>query len=162
MELFKDPEFWVLVGFLIFFGLLGRTFWKLLKGGLDARGVKVREQLDEVARLRVEAQSTLDRYREKQTQAVKDAADILEAAKEEAARMLREGEEELKRSLAAREAQARDRIALAEQAAIQSVRESAVKLAIRAATGLVVESIDADAASTLVDRAIEELPKRAA
>jgi F-type H+-transporting ATPase subunit b len=162
MALFKDPEFWVLVGFLIFFILVGRTFWKLLKGGLDARGVKIREQLDEVAKLRAEAQAMLDRYKEKQAQAVKDAADILAAAKEEAARMHREGEEELKRSLAAREAQAMDRIAFAEQAAIQSVRDRAVQIAIRAATGLVAESIDAAAASALVDRAIDDLPKRAA
>jgi len=37
MALFHDPEFWVLAGFVIFFGFLGKTFWKLLKGGLDAR-----------------------------------------------------------------------------------------------------------------------------
>ena len=61
----------------------------------------------------------------------------------------------------AREAQAMDRIAFAEQAAIQSVRDRAVEIAIRAATGLVAGSIDAATASTLVDRAIEELPKRA-
>ena len=162
MELFHDPEFWVLAGFLIFFVLLGRTFWKLLKGGLDARGAKVRDQLQEVAALRAEAQAVLESYRAKQAQAVKDAADILAAAKDEAARMHREGEEELKRSLAAREAQAMDRIAFAEAAALQSVRDRAVEIAIRAATGLVAGSIDAAAASALVDRAIDELPKRAA
>jgi len=162
MALLHDPEFWVLVGFLIFFVLLGRTFWTLLRDGLDARGVKVRDQLAEVAKLRAEAQALLESYRAKQAQAVKDAADILAAARDEAARMHLEGEEELKRSLAAREAQAMDRIAFAEQAAIQSVRDRAVEIAIRAATGLVAQSIDAAAAATLVDRAIDELPKRAA
>lgn len=162
MELFHDPEFWVLVGFLVFFVLLGRTFWKLLKGGLDGRADKVREQLAEATRLRAEAQQILDTYRQKQEQAVKDAADILQSAKEEAERMRLEGQEQLKRTLAAREAQAKDRIAQAEQAAVQSVRALAADIAIRAAAGLVAESIDKDGAAALVDQAIDDLPKRAA
>ena len=160
-ELLRDAEFWVLAGFVIFLGLVGRTGWRLLKGGLDARAKQVTDQLDEARRLREEAQRTLDEYRRKQEQALKDAAEILAAAKEEAELMRREGEEELKRSLAAREAQAKDRIAQAEAAAVQSVRAQAVELAIRAATGLMPEAIDQARAGTLVDQAIEELPQRA-
>jgi F-type H+-transporting ATPase subunit b len=160
MALLHDPEFWVLVGFLVFFILLGRTFWKLLKGGLDGRTAKVQEQLQEARRLRAEAQALLDLYRGKQEQAVKSAADILAAAKEEAERMRQEGEADLKRSLAAREAQAMDRIALAEQEAIQSVKARSVELAIRAATSLVADSIDKTGANALVDQAIEDLPAR--
>jgi len=161
MELLHNPEFWVLVGFLIFFGLLGRTFWKLMKGGLDGRAAKVQEQLNEASALRAEAQRVLDLYRGKQEQAVKDATDILEAAKAQAEIMRKTGEDELKRSLAAREAQAMDRIAQAEQAAIQSVKARAVEIAISAATGLVAESIDKDGAAALVDRAIDDLSQRA-
>jgi F-type H+-transporting ATPase subunit b len=161
MELLHNPEFWVLVGFLIFFGLLGRTFWKLMKGGLDGRAAKVQEQLNEASALRAEAQRVLDLYRGKQEQAVKDANDILEAAKAQAEIMRQTGEAELKRSLIAREAQAMDRIAQAEQAAIQSVKARAVEIAIHAATGLVSESIDQNGAAALVDRAIDDLPQRA-
>ena len=161
MELLHNPEFWVLVGFLIFFGLLGRTFWKLMKGGLDGRAAKVQEQLNEASALRAEAQRVLDLYRGKQEQAVKDATDILEAAKAQAEIMRQTGEAELKRSLTAREAQAMDRIAQAEQAAIQSVKARAVEIAISAATGLVAESIDKDGAAALVDRAIDDLSQRA-
>jgi F-type H+-transporting ATPase subunit b len=161
MELLHNPEFWVLVGFLIFFGLLGRTFWKLMKGGLDGRAAKVQEQLNEASALRAEAQRVLDLYRGKQEQAVKDANDILEAAKAQAEIMRQTGEAELKRSLTAREAQAMDRIAQAEQAAIQSVKARAVEIAISAATGLVAESIDKDGAAALVDRAIDDLSQRA-
>jgi F-type H+-transporting ATPase subunit b len=161
MDALRNPEVWVLVGFLIFFGLLGRTFWKLMRDGLDGRAVKVQEQLNEATALRAEAQRLLDLYRGKQEQAVKDAADILEAAKAQAEMLRKSGEDELKRSLSAREAQAMDRIAMAEQAAIQAVKAQAVDIAIRAATGLVAESIDKDGAAALVDRAIEDLPQRA-
>jgi F-type H+-transporting ATPase subunit b len=161
MELLQNPEFWVLVGFLVFFGLLGKTFWTLTKSGLDGRAAKVRQQLDEASALRAEAQQMLDLYRSKQEAAVKEAALILESAKEEAERMRHQGEEDLKRSVAAREAQAMDRIALAEQVALQSVKARAVEIAIQAATGLVTEAIDKAGANALVDQAIEDLPKRA-
>ena len=161
MELLHNPEFWVLVGFLIFFILLGRTLWKVMRDGLDGRAAKIKEQLNEAAQLRAEAESLLNLYRSKQEQAVKDAEDILAQAKAEADLMLKNAEADLKRSLAAREAQAKDRIALAEQAAIQQVKARAVEIAVRAATGLVTESIDQSGAAALVDRAIDDLPQRA-
>ena len=52
--------------------------------------------------------------------------------------------------------------ALAEQVALQSVKARAVEIAIRAATDLVAETIDKDGAATLVDKAIDNLPQRAA
>jgi F-type H+-transporting ATPase subunit b len=162
MEMFKVNEFWILVGFVIFFVLLGRTGWRALTGGLDARTAAIRGELDQARTLRAEAQALLDQARARQEQAARDAAEIVESAQEEAETMRREAEAELSRSLAAREAQAMDRIALAEQSAIQSVRARAVDIAIRAATDLVAQTLDGDGAQALIDHAIDELPRRAA
>ena len=161
MELLHDQEFWFAVAFVIFVVTLWKPAKKALTSGLDVRVDKARTELAEARRLREEAQALIDMYHAKQEQAVKDAAEILAAAKEETERMRREGEEELKRSLAAREAQAMDRIALAEQDAIQSVRIRAVDIAIKAATGLVTDAIDKDGANALVDHAIDDISKRA-
>ena len=128
---------------------------------LDAKVSSDDAPLNEAAALRAEAESLLNLYRSKQEQAVKDAEDILAQAKAEAELMRKNAEADLKRSLAAREAQAKDRIALAEQAAIQQVKVRAVEIAVRAATGLVKESIDQSGAAALVDHAIDDLPQRA-
>jgi F-type H+-transporting ATPase subunit b len=162
MELFHDQEFWFAIAFVVFVASMWKPAKKALTGTLDARADKVRAELAEAARLRAEAQALLDSYRAKQEAAVKSAADILAAAKEEAERMRAHGEEELKRGLAAREAQAMDRIAFAEQEAIQSVKARAVELAVRAAAGLVTESLDKTAANALIDRAIDDLPAKVA
>src|SRR5579883_2293689 len=154
MELLHSQEFLFTIAFVIFVVAIWKPAGKALTGGLDSRAAKIRDELEEAHR-------TLEDYRRKQDQALKDATEILEAAKEEAELMRREGEEALKRSLAAREAQAKDRIAQAEQAAIQSVRARAVEIAVRAATGLMSETIDQNRAGALVDQAIEELPQRA-
>jgi F-type H+-transporting ATPase subunit b len=160
-HLAHEQEFWFAVAFVFFIGTAFKPLKKMLTGTLDARAAKAHAEVEEARRLRAEAQALLDEYRSKQSQAAKDAADILAAAKDEAELMRQEAEAELKRTLAAREAQAMDRIAFAEQAAIQSVKARAVEIAVRAATELVRDAIDANAANTLVDQAIEELPRRA-
>ncbi len=161
MSLLHEQEFWFAVAFIIFVVSAVRPIAKALTSNLDARAAKHRAELEEAERLKAEAQALLDSFNAKQAEAVKSAEDIMASARDEAERMRIEGEEELKRSLAAREAQAMDRIALAEQNAIQAVKARAVELAIRAATGLVAESLDQRAANGLVEQAIEDLPKRA-
>jgi len=161
MALLHEQEFWFAIAFVVFVISTFIPIRRALIGNLDTRAGKIRAELEEAERLHAEAQALLDGLRKKQEQASKDASDILIAAQAEAERMRVEGEKELKRSLAAREAQAMDRIAMAEQAAIQAVKAQAVDIAIRAATGLVAESIDKDGAAALVDRAIEDLPQRA-
>jgi F-type H+-transporting ATPase subunit b len=161
MSLFHEQEFWFAIAFVIFVVSAYAPIKKALVGNLDTRATTLRTELEDATRLRIEAQAMLDDFRAKQNEAVKATEDILAAARDEAERMRHEGEAELKRSLAAREAQAMDRIALAETNAIQAVKARAVEIAIRAATGLVAESIDQNAANALVDRAIDDLPQRA-
>jgi F-type H+-transporting ATPase subunit b len=161
MALFHDQEFWFAVAFLILVGLLSRTAVKSGKAALDGRAQKVREELAEAARLRQEAEALVERYRRQQEDAAKSAADILEAATAEAERMRQQGEDELKRTLAAREAQAMDRIAQAEQAALAEVKARAVAIAVRAVTEIIPDLVQGEGARTLVDQAIDELPRRA-
>jgi F-type H+-transporting ATPase subunit b len=161
MSLFHEQEFWFAIAFVVFVGLAFRPMKMALTGSLDTRAAKHRTELEEARRLRAEAQALLDSFKAKQAEAVQSAADIVASAKDEAERMRQDGEAELKRSLAAREAQAMDRIAMAEQAAIQAVKARAVEVAIRAATGLVASTLDQNAANTLVEQAIDDLPKRA-
>ena len=162
MALFHEQEFWFAIAFVVFVVSTFVPMKRALTGNLDTRAGKIRTELEEAERLHAEAQALLDDLRKKQEQAKKDVEDILTSAREQAERMRLEGEEAAKRALAAREAQAHDRIALAEQVALQVVKARAVDIAIRAATGLVAGSIDKDGAAALVDKAIDDLPKRAA
>ena len=57
MKLFADPEFWVLVSFVVFFVLFGRRLWAAVTGMLDGRAAAIRAELDEAQRLRREAEA---------------------------------------------------------------------------------------------------------
>ena len=155
------PEFWVAVSFVIFMALVWKKASAAIGSLLDGRAEKIRSELDEAERLHKDAQALLNGYQRRQADALKEAEAVLAHAREEAARLRTQAGADLEASLKRREAQAMDRIALAEQNAIQSVKARAVEIAIRAATGLVTEAIDKDGANALVDQAIADLPKRA-
>lgn len=155
-----DPTFWVAVALVVFIAAVFKPVSKMVTKGLDDRAEKIKDELDEAERLRNEAQDLLAQYQRKQRDAAKEAEAIIQHAKDEAERMDREGRERLKAALERREKLAMDRIALAEQQAVERVRARAVDVAIAATQDILTASMDADKSNALIDDAIGELPNR--
>ena len=83
--IFDNPEFWVLIAFLIFAGMLVSMKVPATVGkALDDRAVGIRKDLDDAARLRKEAEQLLADYQRKAREAEAEAKSIIEAAKREA------------------------------------------------------------------------------
>ncbi len=156
--MFHDPTFWVAVSFVIFIALVSKPVGKLATKALDDRADKIKSEFDEAERLREEAQDLLASYQRKQRDAAKEAEAIVRHAKEEAERLDREGRERLAASLERREKLALDRIALAEQQAVERVRAHAVEVAIAATQGVIATGLSDAKATQLVDAAIKDIP----
>lgn len=154
-----DPKFWVAVSFFIFIGLLGRKLWSLIAGALDARAASVRAELAEASRLRAEAEAMLVQAEADRAAATAEAATMIERAKAEAARVAASSAAEAEATAQRRERMAMDRIAAAEASAINEVRNAAAEIATAAARAVVAEALDAQAASAMVDAAINDLPR---
>ena len=114
-SMLHNPEFWVLVSFVIFFGLFGQRLWATLAGMLDARAATVRTELGEAAKLRAEAEQMLREAQQAREAALAEARDVLERSRVEAARVARDAHAEAEASAKRRERQALDRIAAAEK-----------------------------------------------
>lgn len=151
-------DFWVAVGFAILVVGVARPLGRIIAKGLDARAQRIRDSLEEAARLREEAQHMLAEYQRKQRDATKEVEAILAHAREEAERTMREGQTRLEATLARREKMAMDKIAQAEADALQQVRDTSVDVAIAATRALIAERLDEAAAARLADAAIDELP----
>lgn len=156
---YLEAEFWVIVGFLIFIGLVGKRIFRLLTVALDERAEKIRDRIDEAAKAAEEAQALLASYERKQRDAAEEAEAIVSSARKEAARVAIEAKEELERTLKRREAAALERIAQAEQAAIAEVRGRAVDVAVDATRRILAERLTAQQGDRLIEQAIDELPK---
>ena len=157
MELLRDPEFWILVAFVVVIVLLWKPAGRAVTKALDDRAEKIRLDLDRAAKLRTDAQALLAEYQQKQRDALKDAEAILAQAKADAERLSAQAAADLEASLKRREQMALQRIAQAEQQALAEVRAAAVDIAIAATGKLLSEKLDAAQQDALVDGAIKEL-----
>lgn len=156
-ELLYSPTFWVAVAFVIFVGLTYKPLSKALTGGLDKRSDQIRQELEEAAQLREEAQKALAEYKRLQGEAVREAEELIAHTKLEAVRLRDQAEKDMEAALKRREQAAVEKIARAEAQALDEVRSAAVDIAIAATGKLLVEKLDPARAEAVIDQSIAEL-----
>lgn len=158
--MFADPTFWVLIAFVLFFVFTFKPLRRVILGGIDGKIAEIKEQVDEAAKLRDEAQALLAEYERKQQQATGRAEEMIAAARKEAEAAKKVAEQDLRASLERSEKLALERISQAEDKALQEVREMAVDLAIAASEKIIAERIAGADGDAIVDRAIKDLPSK--
>ena len=153
-----NPEFWVMIAFLCFMGLLAYMgVPKMLIKSLDDRADQIRRELDEARRLREEAQQLLADYQKKAREAETEAKSIIDQARVQAEAMATGMRTSLIESLERRTKQAEDKIARAEAQAVGEVRAAAVDTAIAAAERILTSRVSGATGATLVDQGIRDL-----
>ncbi|HEY1737014.1 MAG TPA: ATP F0F1 synthase subunit B [Methylovirgula sp.] len=129
-----DQEFWEFIAFLAFIGLLGYLkVHKKIAASLDARGERIRKEINEAETLRAEAYELLASFERKKKEAEAEAADIIRQAEIEAEAIAREAHDRVADFVRRRTKQAEDKIAAAETAAAAQVRAAAAEAATKAA-----------------------------
>lgn len=101
--MFKTPEFWVLIAFVLFLIVFGKKIMGFLTQSLDEHRNKISRQLEEAKRLHDEALSLLEAYKQKHAEALKQAAEIIAFAEEEALALKKEKEREFDHFMKQRE-----------------------------------------------------------
>jgi F-type H+-transporting ATPase subunit b len=153
-----DATFWALVALVIFLGIL--VYVKvpaMLAKSLDDRADRIRNELEEARRLREEAQQLLAEYQRKRKEAEKEAADIVAAARREAEMLSQEAQQRTEEYVARRAALAENKIARAEQDAVNEVRARAVDIAVEAAARLLAQRVDTKVSADLFKSALKDV-----
>jgi F-type H+-transporting ATPase subunit b len=155
------PPQWIALAMLGVFAVL---IWKrvpaMIGAALDKKIAGIRDQLDEAAKLRADAEALKAEYEAKAGQADAEAATMIARARAEADGILRQAESDAAALVERRARMAEDKIAAAERAAIDEVRAKAASAAAAAAETLIRDKLDAAADKPMVDAAISELGKR--
>jgi len=161
MEILKEPEFWVGVGFVMVIALL---VWKGVPGMvgkiLDQRAAVISAELDEAKRLRAEAAALLADYKKRAAGAEAEARAIVDAAASEAAQFQKDSRIALEAQIARRAAAAQDKIAQAEAAALNEICGLAADSAVNAAQKLIAARLDEKRASGLIADGIKGLGEK--
>ena len=158
-----DAEFFVLLGFLFFVGILiyfGAH--RIVLQALDARGEAIAAELAQAAKLREEATALLASFEKKTAEAEANAAAIVAEARAQAEQLAMEAADRLKEFIARRTKQAEDKIALAEAQAAAEVRAAAADHAASAAEIVLADQMHGPTGADLVTREIGDLRNRLA
>jgi F-type H+-transporting ATPase subunit b len=156
-----EAEFWVLIGFLSFIGLMlyvgvHRTMGK----ALDDRAARIRTELEEARKLRDEAAALLAEYQRKRREAEGEAQEIVSGAKAEAERLAVEAKARIEEFVSRRTKMAETKIAQAEAQAAADVRAAAAEAAVAAAEKILRQETKGELAGRLVARGIEDVGKK--
>jgi F-type H+-transporting ATPase subunit b len=156
-----DAEFFVLLGFLVFVGVL--IYFgvpRMVLKALDARGEAIAAELSQAAKLRQEATSLLASFEKKSADAEANAAAIVAEARAQAEQLNVEAAERLKEFIARRTKQAEAKISLAEAQATAEVRAAAAEHAARAAEIVLTDQMKGAGGADLVAHEIREIRQR--
>ncbi|WP_431028666.1 F0F1 ATP synthase subunit B [Rhizobium herbae] len=161
MDLTSLATFWAFVGLVLFLALVVylKVPGKLAKS-LDDRAARITHELGEAKRLRAEAQSLLAEYQGKRKEAEAEAANIVAAAQREAEMLTAEAKQRTDEFVARRTALSEQKIKQAEIDAINSVRATAVDIAIAAAESVITAKSDASTQATLFAKAVSDVKSR--
>jgi F-type H+-transporting ATPase subunit b len=156
-----NPGGWVALSMIVVIALL---IWKgapkAIGRSLDKKIASIRQQLDEAAQLRAEAEALRAEYQAKAAGTEREVAAILAHAHAEAAGILAKAKDDTELLVQRRARMAEDKIAAAERSAVAEVRAKAADAAARAAAALIAERHDAESDKALVDKAIAGLGQR--
>jgi len=126
---------------------------------LDGKIATIRQQLDEAAALRAEAEALLADAKKRDASSASDAAAIVAHAEQEAAALVAKAQTDATELVARRGKMAEDKIGAAERAAVAEVRGKAADAATRAAASIIAETHGATADAKLVDKTIAGLSR---
>ncbi len=153
-----DAPFWALIALVVFFGIV--IYLKvpgMTTSVLDRRAAGIRYEIDQARKLREDAQALLADYQRRAREAEVEAEEIIDQARREAEALSVEARKRMEEYVAGRTKLAEQKIAQAENQAVQEVRALSADVAIAAAEKLLAARIKGEAGAALIDKAIGEV-----
>ncbi|HLL58472.1 MAG TPA: F0F1 ATP synthase subunit B [Allosphingosinicella sp.] len=149
---------WVALAMLVVIAIM---LWKKVPAAigraLDKKIEGIREQLDEAAKLRAEAEALKAEYEAKSAAAGAEAQSMIERARHEADGIVQQAHADAASLVERRTRMAEEKIAAAERTALAEVRAKAATAAAAAAEMLIRQEHDAEADRAMIDRTIAGL-----
>lgn len=145
-----------LVNFFILLAVLYLVAYKPILRMLDARSSRIKEGLDEVERVRLEATERQAEMEKELAQARQEGQHLMQQAREMAQRYRDEETEKARQAAQAFIEKAQEDIKQEQDKAIEQVRQHFAELAIMAAERVIRRSLDKTAHRGLIDDVLQE------
>ena len=152
-----DATFWVAVSFFIFFGCL--IYLKVpqkINNSLTDQINKVRKELDEAEKLKVEAKNLLSNYENKIDKSKKEVLEIINLAKKDSEKTILEKTEKFHQTMESKKKNAEQKIVQMRENALRDIKNISVKISMEAVEHLIKNSIDKNKLEKLYTKSLEQ------
>ena len=152
-----DATFWVAVSFFIFLGCL--IYLKIpqkINNSLTDQINKIKKELDEAKKLKVEAKNLLINYENKIDKSKKEVLEIINLAKKDSEKTILEKTEKFHQTMESKKKNTEQKIAQMRENALRDIKNISVKISMEAVEHLIKNSIDKNKLEKLYTKSIEQ------
>ena len=152
-----DATFWVAVSFFIFLGCL--VYLKVpqkINNSLTNQISKMKKELDEAEKLKVEAKNLLSNYENKIDKSKKEVLEIINLAKKESEKTILEKTEKFHQTMENKKKTAEQKIAQMRENALKDIKNTSVKISMEAVEHLIKNSIDKNKLEKFYSKSLEQ------
>ena len=156
-----DSSFWLSISFILFFALLGRRLWEIVRSQVDQYRDAIANEFKEAQRLHTEAYAMLKDIQKKNDEAEQHAAALVAHAQQEVERLKENSARELEEFVRRKEQAALERIKIAEVEIMRDLREQALNRALQITEEKLKEALTPERDYKMVERALDILKESA-
>jgi len=152
-----DATFWVAVSFFIFLGCL--VYLKVpqkINNSLTDQINKMKKELDEAEKLKVEAKNLLSNYENKIDKSKKEVLEIINLAKKDSEKTILEKTEKFHQAIENKKKNTEQKIVQMRENALRDIKNISVKISMEAVEHLIKNSIDKNKLEKLYTKSLEQ------
>tara|TARA_B100001996_G_C18473476_1_gene520937 strand:- start:29 stop:526 length:498 start_codon:yes stop_codon:yes gene_type:complete len=153
-----DAAFWVSISFFIFIGAL--IYLKVpqkVNDSLNEEINKIKNELSEAEKLKVEAKNILSDYESKIDKSKKEAQDIINSAKRDSEKTILEKTKKFHEIIENKKKNAEEKIVQMKKNALKDIKNISVKISIEAVEYLIKNSIDKEKLEKIYFNDLEQI-----
>ena len=152
-----DATFWVAVSFFIFLGIL--IYLKVpqkINSSLIDQINKIKKELDEAERLKVESKNLLSDYENKIDKSVKETKKIIYQAKNDCEKIILEKTKKFHQIMENRKKNTEQKIIQMKENALKDIKNTSIKISMEAVEHLINNSIDKKKLEKFYSKSLEQ------
>jgi F-type H+-transporting ATPase subunit b len=153
----NDPQIWVAFSFLLFFIFFGSFVWKKLSKFLDDKINSIEEEITSASNLHQEAKDLLSEETKKFQGLDSEIKQIIEEGKTKAQNLYLENKDKIHNDIKKLEKSSEEKINYLEKQTIIEIQNNATKKAIKLTENFLIENLDKEAQSKMLNNSIKEL-----
>ena len=152
-----DATFWVAISFFIFLGIL--IYLKVpqkINSSLIDQINKIKKELDEAERLKVESKNLLSDYENKIDKSVKETKKIIHQAKNDCEKIILEKTKKFHQIMENRKKNTEQKIIQMKENALKDIKNTSIKISMEAVEHLINNSIDKKKLEKFYSKSLEQ------